>query len=68
MASAKQQALDLISSLPDDCTVEDIHYHLYVRETILHRIATSDERSFIPQDQVERMVKEWRQSNGKNAP
>ncbi len=31
MPHAKQDASALISALPDDCSLEDIQYHLYVR-------------------------------------
>ena len=30
MASAKQFVLDIVQSLPDDCSVEDIQYEIYV--------------------------------------
>lgn len=32
--TAKEQALELLSQLPDDCTTEDIVYHLYIREKV----------------------------------
>ena len=30
--SAKQAVTELLHQLPDDCTLEDIQYHLYVME------------------------------------
>lgn len=30
--SAKQAVTELLRQLPDDCTLEDIQYHLYVME------------------------------------
>jgi hypothetical protein len=30
MTAAKQAVIDLLGTLPDDCTLEDIQYHLYV--------------------------------------
>ena len=30
----KEQAIELIRTLPDDCTLEDIQYHLYVRAKV----------------------------------
>lgn len=32
MRTPKQDAADLLRQLPDDCTLEDIQYHLYVLE------------------------------------
>jgi hypothetical protein len=34
MDTAKPQALTLFQNLPDDSTLEDIQYHLYVRENV----------------------------------
>lgn len=34
MRDAKEQAKALLQRLPDDCTFDDIHYHLYVVEKI----------------------------------
>ena len=34
MANPKEEALQLIQSLPADSTFEDIQYHLYVREKV----------------------------------
>jgi hypothetical protein len=32
--TAKQKACEVISRMPDDSTIEDIQYHLYVLECI----------------------------------
>jgi predicted transcriptional regulator len=32
--STKQAVLDLLEKLPEDCTIDDIQYHLYVLQTI----------------------------------
>lgn len=32
MNAIKEKAISLIQDLPDDCTFEDIQYHLYVCE------------------------------------
>jgi hypothetical protein len=34
MSSAKQDVAQLLNKLPDDCSVEDIQYHLYVLEKV----------------------------------
>ena len=33
-ASAKQEVAELLTQLPDDATLEDIQYHVYVLEKI----------------------------------
>jgi hypothetical protein len=30
MAAAKQAVIELLNTLPDDCTLEEIQYHLHV--------------------------------------
>ena len=32
--STKQAVLDLLEKLPEDCTLDDIQYHLYVLQTV----------------------------------
>ncbi len=34
MNTIKKRVLEWIQSLPDDCTLDDIKYHLYVREKV----------------------------------
>ena len=34
MVAVKQEAQEMIQNLPDNCTYEDIQYHLYVVEKI----------------------------------
>ncbi len=34
MNPVKEAVIRLVRSLPDDCTIEDIHYHLYIREKV----------------------------------
>lgn len=34
MSTAKQEVESLLKTLPEDCTLEDVQYHLYVIEKI----------------------------------
>jgi hypothetical protein len=34
MSTAKEEVEALLSKLPDDCSIEDIQYHLYVIEKV----------------------------------
>lgn len=36
MGNAKREALALIQQLPDNSSLEDIQYHLYIREKVEH--------------------------------
>lgn len=59
MSAAKQHAIELIESLPDDCTFEDIQYHLYVRRMVERGIADIDAGRVVSQAEAERPVAEW---------
>lgn len=66
MSVVKEQVIDLIKSLPDDCTIEDIQYHLYVREKVERGIRAIDEGRVVSQEEAEKKVKEWLKSSGQN--
>ena len=59
MNSAKEKVKSLLEKLPDDCTLEDVQYHLYVVEKIQHGIARAESEGTISQDEVERKYSEW---------
>jgi len=66
MSIAKDEAIKLIESLPDECTMEDIQYHLYVRQKIERGIEAIDEGRGISQEKAEKKVMEWVTSFGPN--
>ena len=59
MSSAKEFVLDVLQSLPDDCTVEDIQYQLYVRQKIAEGEQAAREGRIVPHEQVMREAREW---------
>jgi hypothetical protein len=66
MSAVKQQAIEVIESLPDDCSFDDIHYHLYVREKVQRGLTAIGEGRLISQEEAERRVTEWARSSGQN--
>ncbi len=64
--AVKEQAIELIKSLPDDCTLEEIQYHLYVREKVEKGIKAIDEGRFVSQEEAEKRVREGLKSSGQN--
>ena len=48
MVTAKQEVESLLAKLPDDCSLEDIQYHLYVIEKVRMGLDRADKegRSF----------------------
>ncbi len=63
--SVKQQILRMIRRLPDDCTLDDIQYHLHVRAKVERALATLDDGKGLSQEEVERRTAEWLESFGK---
>jgi predicted transcriptional regulator len=64
MSPLKEQVIELIKSLPDDCTWEDIQYHIYVREKVERGIQDINEGKVLTQDEVEGEIKKWLKSSG----
>ena len=57
MNSAKREVASLLERLPDDCTVEDVQYHLYVLEKIFHGAERAQREGTIPHDDAVRRLK-----------
>ena len=59
MHTAKQEVRSLLQKLPDDCTLEDIQYHLYVIEKINKGLQRAKQEGTIPQQEVEKRLAKW---------
>ncbi len=59
MGTAKQEVESLLSKLPDDCSLEDIQYHLYVMEKVRKGLDAADSQATVSQDEVERRLDKW---------
>lgn len=56
----KEEVIKLIKDLPDDTTIEDIQYHLFVKEKLLKAEAQLREGKTIPHKEVmEKARKKW---------
>ncbi len=64
--SVKEAMIEMIRRLPDDCTLEDIQYHLFVRQKVEKAIESLDEDKGISQSEAERRSKTWLKSSGEN--
>lgn len=55
----KKSASKLLKDLPDDCSYEDIQYHLYVLQKVERGFDDSDKgKTFTPQ-QMKSKLKRW---------
>ena len=56
MSTAKDEIRSLLDKLPDDCSIEDVQYHLYVVEKIRSGIARAENEGTLSQEEVERKL------------
>jgi hypothetical protein len=59
MSAAKQEVLALLEKLPEDCSLEDVQYHLYVIEKVQRGIQAANDRGSVPQDEAEQRLAKW---------
>ena len=59
MSAAKQEVEALLKKLPDECTLEDIQYHLYVIEKVQRGIEVAEQYGEITQEQAEQRLARW---------
>lgn len=56
--SAKHEVQLLLKKLPDDCSLEDIQYHLYVLEKVRHGLDAAKSRT-VSQEEAESRLSKW---------
>ena len=59
MSTAKQQVESLLHKLPENCSLEDIQYHLYVLDKVRHGLEDAKEQGTLSQDDVEKRLSQW---------
>ena len=59
MNTAKEEVKTLLAKLPDECTLEDVQYHLFVVEKIKRGIARADIEGTLSQEDVSRKFSKW---------
>ncbi len=59
MQTAKQEVSNLLNRLPEECTLEDIQYHLYVLQKIERGLKDVGEGRVYTQEEVEKMMSKW---------
>lgn len=59
MSTTKKEVSNLLNRLPDDCTLEDVQYHLYVLQKIERGLKDAKEGRVYTQEEVEQMMSKW---------
>jgi len=59
MVSVKQEVASLLERLPEDCSLEDIQYHLYVLEKVRTGLERAETEGTLEQEEVETRLSKW---------
>ena len=59
MSSTKEKVESMLRKLPDDCTIEDIQYHLYVLGKVRQGLQAADSEGVLQQEEVEGLFSKW---------
>jgi len=59
MNTAKDEVRNLLENLPENCSLEDVQYHLYVIEKIKHGLHIAEEKGTLTQEDAESRLKKW---------
>ena len=62
MSTAKDDVRKLLDQLPDDASMEDIQYHLYVRQKVARGLADVEEGRVVSQEEAEQRLAKWTKS------
>jgi hypothetical protein len=62
--TTKRDVIEMLERMPDDVSLEDIMYALYVRQKVDRGLKDAAEGRLIPHDEVMRKLDEWLQSPG----
>ncbi len=59
MKTAKDEVRELLDQMPEEATLEDIQYHLYVRQKVRKGLEAADQGPVISQEEVEKRMARW---------
>jgi hypothetical protein len=59
MASPKQVVRQVLKSLPDDCSLEEIQYRLYVRQMVEEGREEVRRGAVVTQQEIEQDLEKW---------
>ncbi len=59
MKTAKKEVRKILDQIPDDASLEDIQYHIYVFQKIERGLQDMDDGRVLSQKQVEKRMSRW---------
>jgi predicted transcriptional regulator len=60
METAKEQVQKILEVLPDNASLEDIQYHIYVRQKVEQGLADIEAGRVITHEEAMRRLDQWR--------
>lgn len=57
--SVKEEIISLIKTLPDDITLNEIMYHIYVKQKIQKALKDIEDGKTYSHEEVKEMAKKW---------
>lgn len=59
MQTVKQEVSRILANLPDDCTYEDVQYHLYVIQKVERGVKDKEADRVYSQEEMEKRMAKW---------
>jgi len=59
MSEVKAEIGALLRKLPEDCTIEDVQYHLYVIEKVRRGVDRAQREGALSQQEAEQRLARW---------
>ena len=59
METAKEQVEEILQALPEDASLEDIQYHIYVRQKIQQGLEDVEAGRVVSHAEVQRRLAKW---------
>ena len=59
LQTAKQKVQEFLQELPEDATLEDIQYHIYVKQKIAQGLADVHAGRLVSQEEIEKRFARW---------
>ena len=59
MQTAKEEVMQLLKDLPENSSLEEIQYHLYVRQKIQRGVKDVGEGRTYTQEEMEKRMEKW---------
>ena len=59
MSTVKQQVESLLHKLPENCSLADIQYHLYVLDKVRQGLDDARQNGTVSQEEAEQRLSKW---------